>query len=200
MKFLNTTGLTKLWDKIKSLFVQSEQIRKIVIVDEYPEVEEEGVLYLKKNGISSDGNTGELVNLYYQDNEKNGGSESSGYVYNFYTNNTFDIDSFGVALSSDKEKNSNSFSLSLTEGKTYKIKFKYISGNVTGTDGTLINVRLINYDTSNVLVSQSVKSLEDLEFTYTATATETINARIGFYAYSSRIYNALVYEIAIYEE
>ena len=55
MIFLDKTGLAKFWENIKSKAVLSDTVRKIVIVEDYPEVEEEGVLYLKKyTGSSSD--------------------------------------------------------------------------------------------------------------------------------------------------
>lgn len=191
MKFLSENGVSKFWSKIKSFFIQSDTIRKIVIVDEYPEVEEEGVLYLKKYTPT---------NLYYQDVKKSGGSESSGYLYNYYTDCTVDFDSVGVALTSDKERDSNNFFLNLTAGKKYRVVFTYISGEVSGLDGTLITFIFRNGDTSTVLAQSGTTTLSDVEFTYTATAMESFNARIGLYAYTGGLYNALKYKIAIYEE
>ena len=42
MDFLNKIGLSRFWEKIKGRIILSETIRKIVVVDEYPSVEEEG--------------------------------------------------------------------------------------------------------------------------------------------------------------
>ena len=48
MDFLNKIGLARFWEKIKGRIILSETIRKIVVVDELPETEEENVLYLVK--------------------------------------------------------------------------------------------------------------------------------------------------------
>lgn len=48
MDFLNKIGLSRFWEKIKGRMILSETIRKIVVVDELPETEEENVLYLVK--------------------------------------------------------------------------------------------------------------------------------------------------------
>lgn len=48
MDFLNKIGLARFWEKIKGRMILSESIRKIVVVDELPEIEEEDVLYLVK--------------------------------------------------------------------------------------------------------------------------------------------------------
>lgn len=47
-KFLDKTGLEHYDEELKKKVVQSTEIRKIVVVDELPEVEEENVLYLVK--------------------------------------------------------------------------------------------------------------------------------------------------------
>lgn len=46
-KFLDKTGLEHYDEELKKKVVQATEIRKIEIVDEYPSVEEQGVLYLK---------------------------------------------------------------------------------------------------------------------------------------------------------
>lgn len=202
MNILDKTGLATLWEKIKSKMILSDSVRKIVIVEEYPEIEEKGVLYLKRSAETSDSGEEEkpsMTNLYYQEQIKSGGSESSGYTYNFYTNNTFEVDSCGKALAKDKDKQSNSFKLNLVQGKTYEILFKYLSGTVEGTTSSIINLRLFNYDTSTILTQTSATDLNDVKITYTAEKTESINAQVGFYIYSGRTYNALTYEVAINE-
>lgn len=46
-KFLDKTGLTYYDIELKKKVVQATEIRKIEIVTEYPETEENGVLYMK---------------------------------------------------------------------------------------------------------------------------------------------------------
>lgn len=46
-KFLDKTGLEHYDEELKKKVVQATEIRKIEIVEEYPPIEETGVLYLK---------------------------------------------------------------------------------------------------------------------------------------------------------
>lgn len=48
MNCLDKIGLKRFWENIKSKTVLSDVVRKIEVVDELPEVEETGVLYLVK--------------------------------------------------------------------------------------------------------------------------------------------------------
>lgn len=46
-KYLDKNGLAYYDTKLKQQVVQATEIRRIEIVDEYPTVEEQGVLYMK---------------------------------------------------------------------------------------------------------------------------------------------------------
>lgn len=85
MDFLNKIGLSRFWEKIKGRMILSETIRKIVVVDEYPSVEEEGVLYLKKDSSSilPEPGTENLISLGTKGHFRP--SESLGVV-NIYSN------------------------------------------------------------------------------------------------------------------
>lgn len=93
MNFLDKTGLATLWEKIKGRTILSETVRKIVIVDEYPEVEEEDVLYLKKGtGSSSGGEEETEVNLISTGTELNYRISTSGGCL------TANVDYFSIAI------------------------------------------------------------------------------------------------------
>ena len=202
MNFLDKTGLATLWEKIKGRTILSETVRKIVIVDDYPEIEEEGVLYLKKGTGSSSGGEEEtpiLTNLYYQDSDKEYTSTSSGYSCNWRANKTIEINS-DTYMTSDKQRSSNTFALNLKENTTYKLVFTYISGSATKESGVgKVNCSLWNETTAINLVDESAESGKSCEITFVATATETITAEMQLYLYSGTHYQNLVYEIGLYE-
>ena len=202
MDILNNTGLTRFWKKIKSKTILSETVRKIVIVDDYPEVEEEGVLYLKKGTGSSDSGGEEtpiLTNLYYQDTDKEYTSSSSGYSCNWITTKKVEINS-NTYMTKDAQRSSNTFSLDLKENTTYKLVFNYVSGSSTKeSEVGKINYSLWNETTSTKLISQSTESGVSSEVTFTATATETITAEMQMYLYTGVHYQDLIYEIGLYE-
>lgn len=200
MKILDETGLSTLWSKIKSLFIQSDTVRKIVIVDEYPEVEEEGVLYLKKGTSSEGGETEETVNLYYQETDKNYTSSSSGYSCNWSTTNTVNPNS-DTYMIKDAERSSNNFSLTLKANTTYKLVFNYISGNALKEDNTVgkINYSLWNADTEVKIIDKTVECGNNGEVTFTAENDETINAEMQLYLYTGVHYDNVYYEIGLYE-
>ena len=202
MDILNNTGLTRFWKKIKSKTILSETVRKIVIVDDYPEVEEEGVLYLKKGTGSSDSGGEEtpiLTNLYYQDTDKEYTSSSSGYSCNWITTKKVEINS-NTYMTKDAQRSSNTFSLDLKENTTYKLVFNYVSGSATKeSEVGKINYSLWNETTSTKLISQSTESGVSSEVTFTATATETITAEMQMYLYTGVHYQDLIYEIGLYE-
>lgn len=199
MNFLDKTGLTALWGKIKGRTILSETVRKIVIVDEYPEIEEEGVLYLKKDTGSSSESGGEeetpiLTNLYYQDTDKEYTSSSSGYSCNWRTNKTVEMNS-DAGMVKDAQRSSNTFTLDLKENTTYKLVFNYISGSADGS----VDCSIWNETTAVKLVNKKVTAGESGEETFTASATETITAEMQMYLYTGVHYQDLVYEIGLYE-
>lgn len=200
MNFLDKNGLTTFWEKIKGKTILSETVRNIVIVDEYPEVEEEGVLYLKKGtGSSSESGSGgeetpTLTNLFYQDTDKEYTSSSSGYSCNWSTNKTVVMNS-DAGMIKDAQRSSNTFALELKENTTYKLVFTYISGSADGS----VDCSLWNETTAIKLVNKKVTAGESGEVTFTATATETITAEMQMYLYTGVYYQNLVYEIGLYE-
>ena len=186
--------------KIESKTILSETVRKIVIVDDYPDVEEDGVLYLKKGtGSSSSGGGEMLTNLYYQDSDKEYTSSSSGYSCNWRTTKTVEINS-NTYMTKDAQRSSNTFTLDLKENTTYKLVFNYVSGSGTKeTEIGKINYSLWNETTSTKLISQSTECGVSSEVTFTSTATETITAEMQMYLYTDVHYQDLIYEIGLYE-
>ena len=186
--------------KIESKTILSETVRKIVIVDDYPDVEEDGVLYLKKGtGSSSSGGGEMLTNLYYQDSDKEYTSSSSGYSCNWRTTKTVEINS-NTYMTKDAQRSSNTFTLDLKENTTYKLVFNYVSGSgAKETETGKINYSLWNETTSTKLISQSTECGVSSEVTFTSTATETITAEMQMYLYTDVHYQDLIYEIGLYE-
>lgn len=146
----------------------------------------------------------ETTNLYYQDEDKTGGSSTSGYTYIFGVDKTITFDSIDAALTVDKDKDSANFNLSLVADTTYKVAFTYVSGTCSLGDG---NTGIINFyigdNSSGTLTklesSTVMNNIADIEFTFTASETATIAARVGFYAYAGNIYDNLKYSISITE-
>lgn len=196
MDFLNKIGLSRFWEKIKGRIILSETIRKIVVVDEYPEAEEEGVLYLKKQ--SSDPEPS-LENLYYQDSDKEYTS-SSGYSCNWRTSKTVEINS-DTYLTEDKQRSSNVFTLDLKQNTTYKLVVTHADGSASKNTAEVgsVDFSLWNETTATKYVNTTVNVGNDSEITFTATATETVNAEIQAYLYSGTHYTNVEYEIALYE-
>lgn len=185
--------------------VSSSVINSIVVVDELPTIEETGVLYLiKDNGTTEpdvpDNPDVEVTNLYYQAEQKDYTSDSSGYSVSWTTDCNIILNST-IELTGDKERSSGDFTLDLVEGKTYKLKATYISGDMTSSTGvTAFNVRLLNDTTSDIYCQVTTEELADMEVTFTATATETLTtARMGFYIYGGVQYNALTYKLELTE-
>lgn len=196
MDFLNKIGLSRFWEKIKGRIILSETIRKIVVVDEYPSVEEEGVLYLKKQSSEPEP---VLENLYYQDTDKEYTS-SSGYSCNWRTSKVVEINS-DTYLTEDKQRSSNVFSLNLKQNTTYKLAVSYLEGSASKNTEEVgkIDFSLWNETTATKYVNTTVDVGNDGEITFTATATETVNAEIQAYLYSGTHYTNVEYEIALYE-
>lgn len=196
MDFLNKIGLSRFWEKIKGRIILSETIRKIVVVDEYPSVEEEGVLYLKKQSSEPEP---VLENLYYQDTDKEYTSPS-GYSCNWRTSKVVEINS-DTYLTEDKQRSSNVFSLNLKQNTTYKLAVSYLEGSASKNTEEVgkIDFSLWNETTATKYVNTTVDVGNDGEITFTATATETVNAEIQAYLYSGTHYTNVEYEIALYE-
>lgn len=196
MDFLNKIGLSRFWEKIKGRIILSETIRKIVVVDEYPSVEEEGVLYLKKQSSEPEPS---LENLYYQDADKEYTS-SSGYSCNWRTSKTVEINS-DTYLTEDKQRSSNIFILNLKQNTTYKLVVTYADGSASKNTEEVgkIDFSLWNETAATKYVNTTVDVGNDGEITFTATATETVNAEIQAYLYSGTHYTNVEYEIALYE-
>lgn len=185
-----------LLNKIFQKSVISEQVRRIVVVDEYPDIEEEGVLYLKKQTSTPEPT---LENLYYQHADKEYTS-SSGYSCNWRTSKVVEINS-DTYLTEDKQRSSNTFSLNLKESTTYKLVVNYLDGTATKDTQEVgkVNFSLWNEQTAMKYMSTTVNVGNDGEITFTATATETVNAEIQAYLYSGTHYTNVKYEIALYE-
>lgn len=196
MDFLNKIGLSRFWEKIKGRIILSETIRKIVVVDEYPSVEEEGVLYLKKQSSEPEPS---LENLYYQDSDKEYTS-SSGYSCNWRTSKTVEINS-DTYLTEDKQRSSNIFTLNLKQNTTYKLVVTHADGSASKNTAEVgsVDFSLWNETTATKYINTTVNVGNDSEITFTATATETVNAEIQAYLYSGTHYTNVEYEIALYE-
>ena len=129
--------------------------------------------------------------LYYQDTQKTDTSTSSGYSYTFDTDKSVLVNS-DSALTGDKQKTSNSFSLSLEQSEKYRLSIKYISGNIE-KNGGLINFSI--YKTNTKLVGVTLEELANTTIDFTATATETITAQAQIYLFSGAKYTNAKFEI-----
>ena len=204
-QYITETELNEAIDNInvETGNVSSDVINSIVVVDELPTIEETGVLYLiKDTGASTEPETPtpEATNLYYQSEPKEYTSNSSGYNLLWGTDCTILFNSTSE-MTRDREQLSGDFTLNLVEGKTYKLKAKYISGEMTSSSGTpSFNISLQNSDTSTKYCSVNTNDMADMETTFTATATETIStAKMGVYVYTGTQYSNLVYNITLTE-
>ena len=194
--YVSKNKLSYIIDKISSKVVKSDVIKKIVVVDEYPETEEEGVLYLKKQSSEPEP---VLENLYYQDTDKEYTS-SSGYSCNWRTSKVVEINS-DTYLTEDKQRSSNVFSLNLKQNTTYKLAVSYLEGSASKNTEEVgkIDFSLWNETAATKYVNTTVDVGNDAEITFTATATETVNAEVQAYLYSGTHYTNVEYEIALYE-
>ena len=194
--YVSKNNLSYIRDKISSKVVKSDVIRKIVVVDEYPETEEEGVLYLKKQSSEPEPS---LENLYYQDSDKEYTS-SSGYSCNWRTSKTVEINS-DTYLTEDKQRSSNIFTLNLKQNTTYKLVVTHADGSASKNTAEVgsVDFSLWNETTATKYINTTVNVGNDSEITFTATATETVNAEIQVYLYSGTHYTNVEYEIALYE-
>lgn len=198
MNYLDEIGLKRFWENIKGKTVLSDVVRKIVIVDDYPDVEEDGVLYLKI-GSSSGGGT-DTPELYYQLQDKTYTSSSSGYNTKFGTDRTILMNS-SVVLDGDRYRTSYAFDLNLEAGKTYKLSVEYISGNAVsnGTKDNIISYAVRNVSTSTKIKEVYVKTLTNAETTFTVDATQSISAEIYMTMYEGVQFTNLTYKLSLKE-
>lgn len=193
MFVLSKIGLQHFWEGLKNKFIKSNALKEILVVDELPEVEQEGVLYLvKENEII------EPENLYYQEEEKDYTS-SSGINYIFGVDKTITLNG---APSSDASTYSNPFLANLDTNKTYKLKATYNSGDVVnaGDIEWKIYLYLNNDDVSQVkLLEKEIVNKENVEEIFTPTVSGQQIYGIRVYVYAGNEYQNLKYDIAIEE-
>lgn len=183
--------------------VSSDVINSIVVVDELPTVEETGVLYLiKDTGTSTEPETPstEATNLYYQSTPKDYTSSSSGYNFSWTTDCNVLFNST-AEMTKEREQSSGDFTLDLFEGKTYKLKATYVSGEMSSSSGTpYYHIYLKDSTTSTKYCELSLSNGQDTEETFTATTTETLtSAKMYVYVYTGTQYTNLVYNITLTE-
>ena len=123
--------------------VSSDTIHSMLVVDELPEVEEEGVLYLVKEIENT------IVNLYPNQVES---SQSDGFTVTF-KNQEVVVD--GSNDSSSVWGWTNRFTMNLEANKTYYLQFENVSGSfddssrISNSDGIINSVSLTGYDSSD---------------------------------------------------
>lgn len=185
--------------------VSSNVINSIVVVNELPEVEVEGVLYLVKDNSTIEPDIPDVpeeeINLYYQTEQKDYTSGSGDYSISWTTDCNVTFDSKGVAMTRDRQQSSGGFALTLEAGKTYKLKAKYVSGTMTSTSGEqAYHFILIDDDTSVEYCSMTTHEMADVEKTFTAESDITItDARVSVYIYTGTLYDNLTYNISLTE-
>lgn len=178
--------------------VSSDIVNSIVVVDELPEVELEGVLYLVKE-VESSGEV-EVVNL--MPNLVAYNVTSNGVTFSCTGNDT-NLTLNGTASSSE-ERPLEPFNANLVPNKNYKFKYEIIGGAVDGSahDNEVADVRLRGYTSDGAidnLVSNSwvqTNTSEEYEFTFT---TEYAQFAISIRQKSSTIYENLVVKFSIFE-
>lgn len=178
--------------------VSSNIVNSIVVVDELPEVELEGVLYLVKE-VESSGEV-EVVNL--MPNLVSYNATSNGVTFSCTGNDT-NLTLNGTASSSE-ERPLETFNANLVPNKNYKFRYEIVGGAVDGSahDNEVADVRLRGYTsdgTINNLVSNSwiqTNTSEEYEFSFT---TEYTRFAISIRQKSNTIYTNLVVKFSIYE-
>lgn len=186
-------------DDSVSAKVSSTSISRIEVVENYPDVEEQGVLYIK-TGTSSGGSEGTATELYYQTQDKEYTSSSSGYNTKFGADRTILMNS-SAALNGDRYRGSNTFDLTLEAGKTYKLSVEYISGEAVsdGTKESIISYAVRNFSTETKIAEVFVKTLTNAETTFTINTTQTISADIYMTMYGGVQFTNLTYKLSIKE-
>lgn len=178
--------------------VSSNTVNSIMVVDELPEIEEEGVLYLVKQIENND--PVELVNLIPNLVAYN--VTSNGVTFSCTGNDT-NLTLNGTGASSE-ERPLEQFSANILPNKNYKFKYEIVGGEVDGSahDNEVGDVRLrgITSDgTIDNLVSNSwvqTDLSQEYDFTFT---TEYVKFALVFRQKSNTIYTNLVVKFSIYE-
>lgn len=122
--------------------VSSDTINSIMVVDELPETEVEGVLYLVKEIIET------LINLYPSQVET---TSTNGFTITFKDKN---IIVTGSNNSSSVWGETEKFNMDLEANKTYYLQFTHESGTmddsnrIANSDGIVTSIFLIGYDSS----------------------------------------------------
>lgn len=177
--------------------VSSSVINSIEVVDELPETEIEGVLYLVKEQEDAPIEEVNLIpNLVAYNATSNGVTFSC-------TGNDTNLTLNGTASSSE-ERPLETFNANLVPNKNYKFKYEIVGGAVDGSahDNEVADVRLRGYTSDGTidnLVSNSwvqTNTSEEYEFTFT---TEYAQFAISIRQKSSTIYENLVVKFSIYE-
>ena len=149
--------------------VFSEAINKIVVVDELPETEEEGVLYLVKETIET------LINLYPSQVES---TSTNGFTITFIDKN---VTVTGSNTSTSVWGETEQFVMNLEPNKTYYLQFTHESGTmddsdrITSSDGIVTSIILIGYGSSGSttnLINEVERDASGIYEKYTFTPTE----------------------------
>lgn len=177
--------------------VSSSVINSIEVVDELPETEIEGVLYLVKEQEDA---PIEEVNL--MPNLVAYNATSNGVTFSCTGNDT-NLTLNGTASSSE-ERPLETFNANLVPNKNYKFRYEIVGGAVDGSahDNEVADVRLRGYTSDGTidnLVSNSwiqTNTSEEYEFSFT---TEYAQFAISIRQKSNTVYTNLVVKFSIFE-
>ena len=144
--------------------------------------------------------TPEATNLYYQSEEKTYNSTSSGYNLTWSTDCNILFNSISE-MAKEREQSSGDFTLDLVEGKTYKLKATYVSGEMSSSTGKPnYHIYLKDSATSTKYCEISLSNGQNAEGTFTASTSETLTAaKMYVYVYTGTLYTNLVYNITLTE-
>ena len=151
--------------------VSSDTINSIMVVDELPETEVEGVLYLVKEASEP-----VVLNLYPSQVEN---TETNGFTVTFKEQNVI-VD--GSNDSSSVWGWTNHFNMNLEANKTYYLQFTNLSGSfddskrISQSDGIINAVMLTGYDASGGstnLINSVERTASEIYEKYTFTPTTT---------------------------
>ena len=149
--------------------VSSDIVNSIMVVDELPEVEEEGVLYLVKEIIET------LINLYPSQVEN---TSTNGFTITFKDKNVIVT---GSNTSSSVWGETEQFDMDLEANKTYYLQFTHESGTmddsnrIANSDGIVTSIFLIGYDSSGKatnLINEVERDASGIYEKYTFTPTQ----------------------------
>lgn len=149
--------------------VSSDTINSIVVVDELPAIEEEGVLYLVKEIIET------VINLYPSQVET---TSSNGFTITFKNKNVIVT---GSNSSSSVWGETEQFTMDLEVNKNYYLQFTHESGTmddsdrITSSDGIVTSIILIGYDSSGYatnLINEVERDASGIYEKYTFTPTQ----------------------------